>query len=296
MRLTFLGTGSMVPTLDRNTSGLVVSYRDQNILIDCGEGTQKQMRKMKISPAKINKLLITHCHWDHVFGLPGLLSTIEYSQRASPIEIIGPIGTKKYVKTLLSTFAHTDKIVIKVREIHEGVFYEDNWIKIEAKRVDHTIMCYAYSFTETDSRKIDMDYLKKFKLSSHPILKDLQKGKDILWNGKKISAKKATTIKKGKKLTVVFDTKFCKAAISLAKNSDLLVCEATLDSTLKDQAIKVKHLTSDDAAKIAKMSGSKKLIITHFSQRYKDVSELTKEAKKIFLNTVPANDFLQVLV
>lgn len=297
MKLIFLGTGSMIPGPERNTSGMVVSHRNEHFLIDCGEGTQKQMRVAKFSPAKITRILITHWHGDHVFGLPGYLSTLTHVQFHPDhvIELYGPPGTKKHLAALFSSYVSLEKLPLKIYEVKEGIFFENEFLKVEAKRMDHVVPCYAYSFVEKDTRRINMEYLKKFGVTSSPLLKELQQGKSITINRKKISAKNATTLKKGKKLVVVFDTGVCKQAIALAKNSDILICEATFESSLKKLAKQYKHLTSEDAATIAKKAKVKHLIMTHFSQRYyKDASLLLAEAKKVFPNVSLAHDFLVI--
>lgn len=296
MEILFLGTGSMVPIPERNTSGMVISYRDEHILVDCGEGTQKQMRLAKFSPAKITRILITHWHGDHVFGLPGLLSTLAQIELSHPIQLYGPPGTKKFLKVLLSSYVNLHKLPLKIHECKEGVIFETAQFKVEAKKMNHTAMCFAYSMIEKDTRSINMQYLKKFNLSSHPVLKQLQQGKDIVWEKKKIKAKDATTLKKGRKLTVIFDTMVCKEAIAIAKDADMLICESTLDASLKDLAKSYKHLTCDDAATIAKKAKAKHLVLTHFSQRYKDVKPLEESAKKIFPKVSVAKDLLVVTV
>ena len=151
--------------------------------------------------------------------------------------------------------------------------------------------CLGYSFIEKDKRKINLNYLKKFGLKNDPIIRDLQKGKDIIWKGKKIKNKPATTIRKGKKITFVLVTGFTKKIINLAENSDLLICESTHSDELKEKAEAYHHLTARQAGEIAKKAKVKELILTHFSQRYKDVTFLLKETKKVFKNTKAANDF-----
>ena len=124
----------------------------------------------------------------------------------------------------------------------------------------------------------------------------MQRGRDIVYDNKKIKSKDATYFIKGKKLTIITDTSYCDNCVKLAKDSDLLICESTFSKELKDKAKEYKNLTADDAANIAKKSRSKELILTHFSQRYRDANPLIKEAKKIFKNTVEARDFMKVEV
>ncbi len=292
MKITFLGTGSMIPTKERNHFAILLSYKNENILVDCGEGTQRQFKLANISPTKITKILITHWHGDHTFGLHGLILTLGASNYSKTLEIYGPKGIKKSIKDLIKVFNFQTGIKMNVTEIDKKKFFENEDFYLEALPLDHGISCLGYSFTEKDKLKINLKYLKKYNLKQHPIIKNLQKGKDIIWKGKKISAKKATIPVKGKKLTIITDTSITPNATKLAKNSDLLICESTHLHELKEKTEKFKHLTSLQAAQIAKKSKSQKLVLTHFSQRYKYVKPLIKEAKTIFKNTTEAKDLM----
>ena len=297
MEITFLGTSGMQPTKDRNLFSILLSHKTENILIDCGEGTQRQFRFVGISPIKITKILITHLHGDHINGLPGLLQNLHKNEYNKTLEIYGPKEVKNLIKiVLLIANLGNNKLKINVNEIKQGRFLNTKEFYLTAMQLDHSCNCYGYSFQETDKRKIDLKYLKKFKLKKHVLLGNLQKGKDIIYNNKKIKAKDATYIQKGKKITLIADTVYCKQAIDLAKDSDLLICESTYSKEEKNKAKEYKHLTSEDAANIAKLSQSKKLILTHFSQRYKDANVLLKEAKKIFKDTEVAKDFMKICV
>ncbi|MBL7051484.1 MAG: ribonuclease Z [Nanoarchaeota archaeon] len=290
MEITTLGTSSMVPTINRNHSATLLTYKNENILIDCGEGTQRQFRKAKISPVKITKILITHWHGDHVLGLPGLMLTLGHSNYNKTLEIYGPKGTKKFMSHIYKFFETRLKIDYKVHEIEKGIFFENDKFKLEATELDHGPICLAYSFIEKNKRKIDKKYLEKNKIKANPILKQLQEGKNITYNGKKILASKATFIVPGKKITFIADTGVCKNAIEIAKKSDILFCESTFLSELQEKAKETNHLTVKDAANIAKKAKVKKLILTHFSQRYKDLKVFKKEAQLNFKNTDIAED------
>ena len=281
----------MVPTKNRNLASILINYKNENILIDCGEGTQRQMKLVNISPTKITKILITHLHGDHIFGLPGLLQTLASSNYSKTLEIYGPKGTKKYLEFIIKNYINEDKLSIKVKEISTGTFYKGKEFSLVSEKLKHRIICLGYSFIENDKVKINTEYTKKFGLTQHPLLGKLQKGKDVIYKGKKIPAKKATSIKKGKKITVILDTELTNSAIKLAKESDTLICEATYLDNLKSHAKLYKHLTAKQAADIAKKSKSKKLILTHFSQRYKTTKDLEKEAKKTFKNTFASKDY-----
>ncbi len=290
IQITFLGTGSMIPTPTRNHPATLISYKSENILIDCGEGTQLQLRKAKIAPPKITKLLISHWHGDHILGIPGFIQTLGASNYQKTLEIYGPKGTKKYLKQLMSSFICTEKINYTITEISKGKFAETEDFILEAYPLDHSAPTLGFIFKEKDTRKINLTYLKKFNLSQHPILKDLQQGKDIKFKNKLIKASQATTIKPGKKIAIITDTKQCPNINKIAKDADLLISEATHLDELKEKADRYKHLTVKQTATIAKKAKAKQLAINHISQRYKTDKEIEKEAKSVFKNTIITKD------
>lgn len=294
MKLIFLGTSAMLPTENRNTSSILIRYNNEGILIDCGEGTQRQLRLAKISPTKITKLLISHWHGDHILGIPGLIQSLGANNYNKTLEIYGPKGTKHYLSNLLGGMVFRNKISFNVKEINQGVIFKNKDFSLQAFKLKHSVPCLAYSFIEADTRNINLDYTKKFGLKQHPLLGKLQKGHDIKYNGKVIRADKATKIKKGKKVTVIVDTYYFSGLKKFAKDADLLICESTW---LEGQKTKRgEHMTNIEAAKLAKSAKVKKLILTHFSQRYKTLNEIKKGAKKIFKNTDYAKDLMKIKV
>jgi len=286
MKISFLGTSSMMPTKERNPTSIFISYENEGILVDCGEGFQKNLRIMGISPNKITKLLITHWHGDHVLGIAGLLQSLAANSYSKTLEIYGPIGTKNYFRNMFRSFAFNLRINIVIKEIGTGKFFKNDKFSLEAFRLKHDIPCLGYVIKENDKRKINLKYLKKFGLRQHPIIGNLQRGKSIKWEGQKIDVNKATFLVGGRKISVVLDSEYFDKIIDHVKDSDLLICE----STWLDQDKKYKHLSSKEAAMIAKKSKSKKLILTHFSQKYPDVRPLHREAKKVFNNVFCAHD------
>ncbi len=296
IKITFLGTSSMVPTKSRNHTAVLLTYENENILIDCGEGTQRQFRIKGLPPTKLTRLLITHWHGDHILGIPGLIQTLGANEYSKTLQIYIPFGTKSYFEHMFKFFVLENRIKYDVHEVNQGIFLNEARFQIAATKLEHGTKCLAYSFIEKDKRKINTSYLKQFKLARHPILKQLQQGKDIEWKGEKIKCSEATILVKGKKITFIFDTALCNNAITFAKGSDLLVCEATYADNMKEKAKERKHLTAKQAAGIAKKANAKKLILTHFSQRYKDTNEILKEARSIFRNTFLAEDFMEVVV
>ena len=292
MKITFLGTSSMIPTKERNHPSILISHEQENILIDCGEGTQRQLKIASINPCKITKILITHLHNDHILGLPGLLQTLQTQNYSKTLEIYGPSKTSKFIKEIKNLFKI--QLPTKTIEIKKPLFLETKNLQFKALKMKHNSTCLAYSITEKDKRKINLNYTKKFGLTKHPLLGELQKGKKITYKGKKITPEKATHLIKGKKITIIYDTVKNPNTIKISKDADLLIAESTYTSSLQDISKEYLHLTAEQAAEIAKKANAKQLILTHFSQRYKSSSIFLKEAKTIFKNTKLAKDFMTV--
>jgi len=296
MKIVFLGTGAMQPTRERNLSAIYMNHDSEHILFDCGEGTQRQMKIAGISPTKLTKVIISHFHADHVLGLGGLIRNLEANDYNKTLYIYGPKGLEKFFYNIVNSAYHKLSIKVKLIEFKPGIIINEQKFIIEAFSLDHSVPSYGFRFEEKPKRKINLEYLKKFGLKQHPLLGELQRGKDIVWDNKKITVKKATKLVSGKVVGLIFDTGFTKNCIKVGKGADLLISESTFSIKEKQKAKEYKHLTAEDAAKIAKNAKAKKLILTHFSQRYNEIEELKKEAQKVFQNTICAHDFLEVEV
>jgi len=297
IKIIFLGTSDAIPTVKRNHTSILFNYKNENILVDCGEGTQRQFKKAGLNPCKLTKILITHWHGDHILGLPGLLQTLAFNGYNRSLFIYGPKGTKKLMRNLLKTFIFVGKLNLKVEEIREGRFFENEDFYLEAKKMEHGALCLAYSFVKKGKIKIDKEKLKKVKLPEGPWLNKLKQGKDIVYKEKKYKVKDLTYKEKDKKISFVLDTSINSRIVNFVKGSDLLICEATFSHDLKDKAKKYGHLTASQAAEIAKKSKTKKLFLTHLSQRYeKNPKKLLNEAKKIFKNCFLAKDLDSIIL
>jgi ribonuclease Z len=299
MKIVFLGTASAFPTKDRNHTSILLRYGSEAILFDCGEGTQRQLRIAGESPMKITKIFITHWHGDHVLGLPGLLESMAMNNRQDLLEIFGPGGTKESIKHLFQALHIKPNYKLAIHEVDTRkslIAINNKEYEVSAMYMKHKVPCLAYSFKEKDRYKINKDWVRKEKVQGLPALSKLQEGKDVTIKGKKVNAKDVTHIESGKKLTMIFDTELMPSLVKFAKDSDLLICEGTFSHKIREKARDHGHLTVKDAAKIAKSANVNKLIITHFSQRYKDTKELATEAKSVFKNVTLARDFMEVNV
>lgn len=287
----FLGTSAQIPTSKRNHSAILLIHGEENILVDCGEGTQRQFRKAKLNPCKITTILITHIHGDHVFGLPGLLSTLNFSEYKRELIIYGPLGLKKFLEGFLNISGVKRNFNLKIEEV-SGKFFESEEFYLESEKMEHGINTNAYNFVIKDKLRIDKEKLNKLNLSPGPLLKKLKEGKDIVFEGKTIKSKNLTYLDKGKKISFVLDTVYNNKIDEFVKGADLFICESSFGSDLKDLAKEHLHLTSEQCGKIAKKAKVKALLLTHISQRYeKNKDFLLEDAKKNFEDVQIANDF-----
>ncbi len=295
MKAVFLGTSCMVPTKERNHTSIYLNYKSEGILVDCGEGTQRQLKIAGIKPTKITKIFITHWHGDHVLGLPGLLQTLNASNYENQLDIYGPKGSKKFFEFMFKAFSFKINFQHTINEIKKGSL-ELKDIVVKYDELSHGIECLGYSFIEKDRRRIRLSIVKSLGIPEGPLLGKLQNNEKIIWNNKEVLPDEATYLVKGKKITIILDTLLCNSIYGLAKDSDLLVCEASYTDDLIGKAEEYKHLTAKQAALIASQTNSKELILTHLSQRYKTPEKILKEASSIFNNIRIAYDFMKVRV
>lgn len=299
IEITFLGTSAMVPTKDRNVQGIYLNYGGEGILIDCGEGTQRQMAIAGINRAKVKIILISHWHGDHVSGLVGLIQTIGNINDHSKIELYGPVGTRTRMKHMMESCIFYNKVNIMIHEINPKKltkFYENKFYELYAAPLEHSVPCIGFKFLEKEKRKIEISKVKRLGLKEGPDLGKLQEGTSIIKNGKKINPDDVSSMVKGKSIAFILDTALCGNCKTLAEDVDLLVSECVYAGDLEEKAEQYKHLTAKQIAQIASEVNVKKLILTHFSQRYKEVSQVLQDARDIFNNTETAFDFMKTKV
>ncbi len=297
LNITFLGTGSAIPTKKHNHVGILASFANENILVDCGEGIQRQFKVASLSPTKLTRILITHWHGDHILGLPGLFQTLAMSNYVRTLKVYGPKGTRRFLQ-LIQELVFDFRINLEVHEIeNSGTIINEKDFQVNASSMFHGTPTLAYSLILKDKIRLNKSKIKKFKLPNSPILKELQQGKDITFNGKKIKCKDVAYMEEGKKVTFILDTAYNEQAIELAKDSDILITESSFSSEESEKAREYKHLMASDAGKIAKLSKSKKLLLVHLSHKYENIPQIIeKEARNVFKNTKIVNDFDKVKV
>ena len=296
--ITMLGTGCMVPTKDRNVQGIFVDFKGEGMLFDCGEGSQRQMNIAGLNRNRVRKIFISHWHGDHVGGLIGLLQTISNSENPQKVTIFGPKDTRARLDHLMHAISYeSTRLSLDVFELNpkgvEKVFENEDYY-VEAAYLDHKLPCLGYSLVEKDRLRIQMPKVKKFGLKEGPILGKLQRGEIVSFQGKVITPEEVSIVQKGKKMTVILDTQPCENAYALAHNADLFICESAYTAEMEDKAVEYKHMTTRQAALIATKANAKKLIITHFSQRYKSAKQLKEEINDFFPESECAFDFMKI--
>ncbi len=292
--VSFLGTGSTVPSKERAHPAIVVSFEGENILFDCGEGTQVRIQEAGINPMKIEQIFITHFHPDHFLGLPGLLSSLELYGRKARIEIYSPKAASEKLQRIVRLSDRKPKfptkfIPVKLSKGPLEIFKGEKYSIFSCKTFHHTPSV-GYSFVENERLHLVPDKLpeklrgKTKEYSKIPLPK---KGGPF---------PEYFTAEKGIKITYGGDTKYCQNLVNLAKDSDLLIHEATFPEDNQEKAEEYFHSTPLDAARVAREAGAKKLALVHFSRRVTDVSLQEASARKIFPNSFSARDLEKIEV
>lgn len=302
MDVFFLGTGAGMPAKLRNVTSIALKLLEERgaiWLFDCGEATQHQILHTSIKPRRIEKIFITHLHGDHIYGLPGLLSSRSFQGGESEVVLYGPKGIREFIDISLSVSQTYLKYPLTIIEIKDGVIFEDEEFKVEARLLEHGIPSYGFRVIEKDRPgTLLADKLMDAGVQPGPLYKKIKNGESVkLENGNVIKPESFLgPSQKGRIVTILGDTRICEAAIQLAKDADLLVHEATFSTGEEKLAYDYYHSTTAQAAHVAKVACVKKLCLTHISSRYdrSDWNQLEEEAKMIFENTVISEDFKEI--
>ncbi|MCK5820647.1 MAG: ribonuclease Z [Bacteroidales bacterium] len=295
--LTILGSSSALPKPDRFTTAHVLNAHERFFLIDCGEGTQIQLRRFKIRFGRIHHIFITHLHGDHFFGLPGILSSFNLMGRKNPLHVYGPDKLQDIIMGLYETMGEKlnyEIIFTKVNFKQPELILETNNLSVTSIPLKHKIPTVGYVFREKDKlRKISRDLVTEMGLGVKEII-SLKAGHDVIRpDGTCLESEKYTTpAAKPRSYAFISDTRYSELIIPMIKGVDLLYHEATYLDEMKRRAKETGHSTAAEAARVADLAGVRKLLIGHFSARYRDSLPLLREAQDIFPNTVAAEDGL----
>ena len=295
MKLTILGSSSALPTSERNPSAHVLSAHERFFLIDCGEGTQLQMRKHHIRFGKINHIFISHLHGDHVFGLYGLLSTFSLMGRQIPLHIYAPENYGHILQSHLNDFDIHLAFELDFHPLggNDPVkILDDKYLTVTSFPLKHRIPSYGFLFREKEAeRKIIKECISTYSI---PVARmhAIKQGEDLVMSDGSVIKNADITLPPPAPLSYAYcsDTRYFRRLSSFVKNVSLLYHEATFSSDKEKLAKMTGHSTAADAARVASEARAGALIIGHFSARYRETKSLVEEARIIFPDTLPATD------
>lgn len=289
--IVILGSSSQQPTRYRNHGAYLVRWNDEGLLFDPGEGTQRQFIFANVAPTCVTRIFISHFHGDHCLGLGSMLMRLNLDKVNHPIHCYYPASGKKFFDRLRYGSSYHETITVVEHPISEpGIVANDGKFLIEAAFLEHSIENIGWRITEPSSRKFDPAKLEKYHLKG-PRVRDLLEQGQLNHDGQIIKLEDVSWIRPGDTIAVIIDTRRCPQTIELAKNARVLLCESTYQNEHQELAYQHYHLTSKQAAMIAKEADARQLILTHFSARYIHLRDMEAEAKSIFPNTYMAEDF-----
>ena len=287
--ITILGTAGSLPTKERSLPAIALSYDGNTFLFDCGEGTQMQMMRHGVNPARLKAIFLSHIHGDHVIGIAGLVRTLALNNRKEELKIFIPKGFENAVRNLIVFDRPIIGYPINIIGIKAGTIYRGKDFSVSAFRLNHNVATYGFVFKEDDRIRFIKDKCAGLGIKG-TMFAELEKKGYVHVKGKRITTKGITVPKPGKKVVYAADTRPSKSTIAAARNADVLIHESSFTSEYKNLAAARKHSTVAEAAGIAKSAKAKMLIVTHFSARYKNLEPIRKEAKQTFSNTIAATD------
>jgi ribonuclease Z len=295
-----LGCSAATPTSDRHTTAQLLNFHNKYFMLDCSEGAQKQLRRMRLPMMKIDHIFISHLHGDHYLGLAGLLFSYHLLGRTKTLHIYAPEGLQEIIDLQFKVSQHEPAYSIHFHVVYEGgqLVYEDKNLTVETIAMKHRIPTFGYLFREKPAlRNMRKDALEHYNIPIEQI-SNIKSGNDFVReNGEVIPNYKLTKNPPApRSYAFCSDTGYTEQYVDQIKNVDLLYHEATFLHDKVDIARQKTHCTSIDAATIAKKAGVKQLMLGHYSARYDDMKLFVDEAKSIFQNTILAEEGMCVEV
>lgn len=295
MKLTILGCYAATPRTFTNPTAQVLEIKNRLFLIDCGEGTQVQLRKNKIKFSKINHVFISHLHGDHFFGLIGLISTFSLLNRNNDLHIYGPKGIKEIIKLQLRLSNSWPNFNLHFNELentNSEIIFEDEKVSVKTIPLQHRIYTNGFLFQEKlDERKLNIEAVEHYQIEKC-YYQNIKSGKDILLDDGRIIANSELTFDPIKPKSYAFcsDSSYFEPIIPIISNVDVLYHEATFLQSEENLASKTMHSTAIEAATIAAKAQVSQLILGHYSTRYDSIDLFKEEAETVFPNVLLAED------
>jgi ribonuclease Z len=280
--LIVLGTASQAPTRTRNHNGYLLRWDGQGFLFDPGEGTQRQLLLAGVPSSAITRICLTHFHGDHCLGLPGVVQRLSLDGVAHPVVAHFPASGREYFARLRYACAFHEVADLREKPVErDGVLAFGPEGTLEARRLDHPVEAFGYRFTEPDGRRMLPERLAEHGIAG-PDVGRLQREGALVVAGRTVPLTDVSAPRRGQRFAFVMDTRLCDAVYALADGVDLLVIEATFLSEDESLARTYGHLTARQAASVAADCGVRRLVLTHFSQRYADPDRFAAEAAEVF--------------
>ena len=290
VELLVLGTSSQTPTVDRNHNGYFLRWGPEAILFDPGEGTQRQLLRAGLSGSSIRRVCLTHFHGDHTLGLPGVLNRLELDQVHHPVDLHYPASGEDVLDHLLGSTL--GDVLIDLRRhpaAGSGVALAGERYTLRHEPLRHKVDALGWRLDEPDGVRMLPERLAALGVSG-PDIGRLQHEGALEVDGRTVHLEDVSVPRAGRSVAVVMDTAWCEGALALAQDVDLLLCEATFLAAEEHLAGLAGHLTADQAGRLAAEAGAKRLVLTHFSQRYSDLAAFAREAGAHHPDVVVARD------
>lgn len=289
--LVVLGTASQVPTRRRNHNGYFLRWDGDGILFDPGEGTQRQMIHYGVAASDISDICITHFHGDHCLGFASLVQRISLDEVQHAVRVHYPGSGQIWFDRLrrASIFRDVAKITPNPITRSGTIHTTDRWT-LDARALDHSVDCYGFRLVEPNQWNVDGDAARARGLVGRSVGELKREGVATAPDGRAVRLDDVATLRRGQKVAFVMDTRLCDGAFELAADVDLLICESTYLEADGADAHKNAHLTARQAARIAKESGARRLVLTHISQRYRETEPFLQEALEVFDDVHVAED------
>lgn len=290
--LVILGTASQAPTPERNHNGYLLRWGPHAILFDPGEGTQRQCQIAQVSTSTIDRICITHFHGDHCLGLPGVLLHQTMNRVQTPVVLNYPAGGEEYLQRLRNASIGHDRVDLRAEPVHtDGIVATEDDYVLSAAALDHVVPTVGWRVEDHGGHTMDPERLAAFGIEGAAIgeLRDI--GRVTAANGRVVGISEVAEVRDPVSMAFVMDTRPCPGAVELARDVDLLVCEATFTDDDAELAAAAGHLTGGQAGRLAADAGAKQLVLSHFSSRYDDVDRIVADARREFPGAVAANDF-----
>lgn len=294
--LVVLGTAAQAPTRERNHNGYLLRWDGEGLLFDPGEGTQRQLLLGGVPSSAITRICLTHFHGDHCLGLPGVLARMGLDQVRHPVDVYFPASGAEQFERLRYAGGGADGVQVRPHPVAgAGDVLTVPGLTLSAAPLEHRIDALGWRLVEPDGVRMLPDRLAARGVSG-PEVGRLRRDGELSTAGGQVRLSEVSEPRPGQRFAFLMDTRVCDAAVELASDADLLVCESTYVTADEALATSYRHLTAAQAARIAAAAGARRLVLTHFSQRYPDPSVFAADAAPWFPDVVVARDLMRVPV